>query len=103
MRSRLPSLISMAEDAEPVRIPITGELDLHTFHPAEAASVTEEYLAACRARGLTSVRIIHGKGTGKLRQEVRAALKGHPQVTSFEEGHPSEGGDGVTVAKMVKE
>ena len=49
------------------------------------------------------VRIIHGKGTGKLRQEVRAALKQHPQVASYEEGHPSEGGDGVTVAKIVKE
>jgi DNA mismatch repair protein MutS2 len=49
------------------------------------------------------VRIIHGKGTGKLRQEVRAALKGHPQVATFEMGLESEGGDGVTVAKIVKE
>jgi DNA mismatch repair protein MutS2 len=49
------------------------------------------------------VRIIHGKGTGKLRQEVRAALKDHQYVASFEEGHPNEGGDGVTVAKIVKE
>jgi dsDNA-specific endonuclease/ATPase MutS2 len=34
---------------------------------------------------------------------VREALKGHPQVASFEEGLPNEGGDGVTVAKIVKE
>ena len=44
----------MADDSDPVRIPITGELDLHAFRPAEAASVVEEYLAACRERGLAS-------------------------------------------------
>jgi DNA mismatch repair protein MutS2 len=47
------------------------------------------------------VRIIHGKGTGKLRQEVRSMLKGHSQVISFEEGGPKEGGEGVTVVKLA--
>ena len=51
--------------------------------------------------GLPFVRIIHGKGTGKLRQEVRSALLIHPQVASFEEGGDKEGGEGVTVAKLV--
>ena len=50
--------------------------------------------------GLPFIRIIHGKGTGKLRQEVRACLKAHPYVTSFEEGGDKEGGEGVTVAKL---
>jgi DNA mismatch repair protein MutS2 len=63
----------------------------------------DNYLDKAYMSGMPYVRIIHGKGTGKLRQEVRAALKGHPQVASFEEGLPNEGGDGVTVAKMVKE
>ena len=49
------------------------------------------------------VRIIHGKGTGKLRELVRGMLKDHPHVASFEEGHQSEGGAGVTVAKIVKD
>ena len=93
-----------AEDSqEPVRIPITGELDLHTFRPQEIASLLDSYLHACARQGRHEVRIIHGKGTGKLRQEVRAALKEHAQVASFEEGHPGEGGDGVTVAKIVKD
>ena len=46
------------------------------------------------------MRIIHGKGTGKLRQAVREALRGHAYVKAFEEGGSTEGGEGVTVAKM---
>jgi len=79
------------------------ELDLRGQRTEDALAMLESYLDKAYLSGMPFVRIIHGKGTGKLRQEVRAALKGHPQVTSFEEGHPSEGGDGVTVAKMVKE
>ena len=79
------------------------ELDLRGQRAEDALSMLESYLDKAYLAGMPFVRIIHGKGTGKLRQEVRATLKGHPQVASFEEGHPSEGGDGVTVAKMVKE
>jgi DNA mismatch repair protein MutS2 len=79
------------------------ELDLRGQKAEDALAMLENYLDKAYLSGMPFVRIIHGKGTGKLRQEVRAALKGHPQVTSFEEGHPSEGGDGVTVAKIVKE
>jgi DNA mismatch repair protein MutS2 len=79
------------------------ELDLRGQKAEDALVMLESYLDKAYLSGMPFVRIIHGKGTGKLRQEVRAALKGHPQVTSFEEGHPNEGGDGVTVAKMVKE
>ncbi len=78
------------------------ELDLRGQSAENALAVLEGYLDKAYLSGMPFVRIIHGKGTGKLRQEVRAALKDHPQVASFEEGHPGEGGDGVTVAKMVK-
>ncbi|GAB4481163.1 MAG: endonuclease MutS2 [Anaerolineales bacterium] len=79
------------------------ELDLRGQRAEDALLLLESYLDRAYLAGLPFVRIIHGKGTGKLRQEVRAALKGHPQVGAFEEGLPSEGGDGVTVAKMVKD
>lgn len=79
------------------------ELDLRGQSVEDALAVLEGYLDKAYLSGMPYVRIIHGKGTGKLRQEVRIALKGHPQVDSFEEGHPGEGGDGVTVAKMVKD
>lgn len=87
----------MPDDAEPVRIPITGELDLHAFRPDEAASVVTEYLAACRERGLGSARIIHGKGTGALRETVHALLRRSPLVESFRLGDETSGGWGATV------
>jgi DNA mismatch repair protein MutS2 len=64
--------------------------------------VVEDYLSACLDKGIYEVRIIHGKGTGKLRQVVRDALRQNPHVTSFEEGGPKEGGEGVTVATLRK-
>jgi DNA mismatch repair protein MutS2 len=77
------------------------ELDLRGQKAEDALSMLEDYLDRAFLAGLPFVRIIHGKGTGKLRQEVRAALKGHPHIKSFEEGEENEGGAGVTVAKIV--
>ncbi|MGD0877205.1 MAG: Smr/MutS family protein [Anaerolineales bacterium] len=77
------------------------ELDLRGQRAEDALDMLDRFLEKAYMAGLPFVRIIHGKGTGKLRQEVRAALKDHPQVTSFEEGGPKEGGEGVTVAKLA--
>jgi DNA mismatch repair protein MutS2 len=79
------------------------ELDLRGMMAEDALARLEDYLDKAYLAGMPFVRIIHGKGTGKLRQEVRAALKHHPQVATFEIGLENEGGDGVTVAKMVKD
>jgi DNA mismatch repair protein MutS2 len=79
------------------------ELDLRGQRAEDALEMLENYLEKAYMAGMPFVRIIHGKGTGVLRQEVRTALKGHEYVATFEEGHPNEGGDGVTVAKIVKE
>jgi DNA mismatch repair protein MutS2 len=77
------------------------ELDLRGQRAEDALEMLDRYLEKAFLAGLPFVRIIHGKGTGKLRQEVRSALKDHPQVASFEEGGPKEGGEGVTVAKLA--
>ncbi|MGA2488751.1 MAG: Smr/MutS family protein, partial [Anaerolineales bacterium] len=77
------------------------ELDLRGQRAEDALDMLDRYLEKAYLAGLPFVRIIHGKGTGKLRQEVRAALKGHPNVDSFEEGGEKEGGEGVTVAKLA--
>ncbi len=90
----------MAEDPEPVRIPITGELDLHTFRPDEVSRLVAGYLAECRARGIHEIRIIHGKGTGTLRETVHAILRRSPGVASFRLGDELSGGWGATIARL---
>jgi DNA mismatch repair protein MutS2 len=77
------------------------EVDLRGLMSEDALDKLETYLDKAYLAGMPFVRIIHGKGTGKLRQVVRAALKEHPHVKSFEEGGDKEGGEGVTVAKLV--
>jgi len=76
------------------------ELDLRGQISEDALDKLERYLEQAYLSGLPFVRIIHGKGTGVLRQVVRDALRQHTHVTSFEEGGPKEGGEGVTVAKL---
>jgi DNA mismatch repair protein MutS2 len=49
------------------------------------------------------VRIIHGKGTGRLRQVIREELAHSEFVTNYEAGGENEGGDGVTVAHIARE
>jgi DNA mismatch repair protein MutS2 len=48
-----------------------------------------------------SVRLLHGKGTGALRQAIRDELRHHPLVKSFESAPPREGGDGITVVTLA--
>jgi DNA mismatch repair protein MutS2 len=76
------------------------EVDLRGLMSEDALDKMEKYLEQAYLSGLPFVRIIHGKGTGKLRQAVRDALRGHDYVKSFEEGGNNEGGEGVTVAKL---
>ena len=76
------------------------EVDLRGLMSEDALDKMERYMEQAYLAGLPFVRIIHGKGTGKLRQAVREALRGHEYVKSFEEGGDKEGGEGVTVAKL---
>jgi DNA mismatch repair protein MutS2 len=76
------------------------EVDLRGLMAEDALDKMERYLEQAFLSGLPFVRIIHGKGTGRLRQAVREALRGHEYVNAFEEGGSTEGGEGVTVAKL---
>jgi DNA mismatch repair protein MutS2 len=76
------------------------ELDLRGLRADDALEKLDRYIESAYLAGLPFVRIIHGKATGKLRQEVRRALKGAAHVASMESGRENEGGDGVTVAHL---
>ena len=78
------------------------ELDLRGQRADESLELLENYLDRAFLARLPWVRIIHGKGTGKLRKVVREALQQYPQVTSFEAGKQNEGGEGVTIAELRK-
>ena len=73
----------MSEESEPFEIPIDGTLDLHTFSPKDVKELVPDYLDACREKGILTVRIIHGKGTGQLRQFVHTILQRLPYVKTF--------------------
>jgi DNA mismatch repair protein MutS2 len=68
----------------------------------DALEQIDRHLDAASLAGLPWVRIIHGKGTGALRRAVREFLADHPLVSSYEPGASNEGGEGVTVAKLVR-
>ncbi len=78
------------------------ELDLRGLTVDDMLVELDRYLDTAYLAGLPFVRIIHGKGTGALRQAVREQLRGHPLVGEFRAGEATEGGEGVTVAKLVQ-
>ena len=77
---------------------VSGELDIHGLRAAEAADEVRKYLDNAVLAGLPSVRILHGRGTGALRQIVREALQEYPYIANYQYAPFNEGGEGVTVA-----
>jgi len=80
---------------------VSMTLDLRGYRAHEVGDRLDRYLNDAYLAGLHQVRLVHGKGTGALRQAVREALQAHPLVASFSSGG-SDGGDGVTVATLVE-
>lgn len=78
------------------------ELDLRGARVDEGLDQVETYLDDAFRDRLPWVRIIHGKGTGALRDAIRAQLKNHPLVSRHRAGEQGEGGDGVTVAHIME-
>ena len=63
---------SLMDDDEPIRIPVTDILDLHSIRPQDAKAVVEEYLIEANRLGFKALRIIHGRGIGAQREIGRA-------------------------------
>ncbi len=85
---------------EPVELPITDVLDLHSFRPAEVPDVVREYLEAAAAKGFRELRIIHGKGIGVQRQTVRTLLSRDGRVEAFGDAPMEAGGWGATWVRL---
>jgi DNA mismatch repair protein MutS2 len=105
VEKRIPSTGTVKTGGAPItsgvgksRVPL--ELDLRGRRAEEVEPVLESYLNEVSLSGLSRVCIIHGIGTGTVRQIVRDILASHPLVTSFRPGEQGEGGDGVTIASM---
>ncbi len=79
---------------------LTNELHLRQLTIDEALPKLDKYLNDAFMAGLYQVRIIHGKGTGTLRQVVREKLSHHPLVESYRPAGYGEGGAGVTVVEL---
>jgi len=83
------------------RIPIEDAFDLHSFQPRDVVSVVSDYLDAAKRAGFHEVRLIHGKGTGARRAEVRRFLATRADVVDFFDAPPERGGPGATVVVLA--
>jgi DNA mismatch repair protein MutS2 len=80
---------------------VDRELLLRRLTVEEALDRLDQYLYDAFMAGLSSVRIVHGKGTGKLRRAVHESLAKHPLVKSYRLGDYGEGDYGVTIVELT--
>jgi DNA mismatch repair protein MutS2 len=82
-------------------VPSPGmEIDIRGQRAEDALDILDRYLDSALMSGMPFVRVIHGKGTGRLRQVIREALQENANVASFEQGADNEGGEGVTIVHL---
>ncbi|HLA09765.1 MAG TPA: Smr/MutS family protein [Pyrinomonadaceae bacterium] len=85
---------------DPIEIPLSDILDLHTIPPRDVKCVVEAYLEEAHTAGFSVVRIIHGKGIGVQRDMVRSILARTSFVNDWGDAPPEAGGLGATVVRF---
>jgi len=85
---------------DPGRAPAL-EIDVRGMVVDDALMELDRRLDAASLAGMPYVRVIHGKGTGRLRAAIRQSLRDNPYVASFKPGEANEGGDGVTIVDIA--
>lgn len=93
-------MLDALEGLDPIELPITDVLDLHSFRPAEVADVVREYLDTAYEKGMRHLRIIHGRGIGVQRRTVRTLLERDPRVIEFGDAPAEAGGWGATWIRL---
>ena len=89
------------DNSEVVQLEIEDCIDLHGFQPKDVPAVVESYLQAAREKGLTEVRLIHGRGIGVQRARVQSLLSRLPYVIEFSDAPGYLGGWGATVVRLA--
>lgn len=79
---------------------VSGEVDLRGMASDEAIMELDKYIDNAVLSGITTITVIHGKGTGTLRKAVQAHLRNHKNISSFRTGTFGEGENGVTIAEI---
>lgn len=79
----------------------TLEVYLRRLHREDALFKLDRYLNDAFMEGISTVRVIHGKGTGTIRKAVREGLASHPLVSSYRPAEMGEGGEGATMVELV--
>ena len=85
----------------PLPFPPYPGLDLRGLTSDEARARLDQHLSDAVLTGVGTLRVIHGKGTGVLRETVRELLSSHPLVRSHRSAEAREGGDGATLADLA--
>ncbi len=100
---------AVAPVADPLRGPATpppaprsvpSSLDLRGARVEEALESLDSYLDQAAVAAMSKVTVIHGHGSGALRDALRARLSGHPLIKSWRPGERGEGGDGATIVEL---
>jgi DNA mismatch repair protein MutS2 len=93
--------LQRAEEAAPAALPASGgRCDLRGMRADEAMREVEQFLDRVYGESIDSVTLVHGHGTGALKQMIREYLDRSPYVRMFRPGSGEEGGDGVTIVAL---
>ncbi len=79
----------------------SGELDIRGKNKQESLGLLEEFLDKSLLNNAYEIRILHGKGTGQLREWVKQYLRDFPGIAQIYHPEPSSGGDGVTIVRFL--
>ena len=82
------------------KLAFKDNIDIRGMRAAEAMEIVQDFIDDAIMVGIGSVSILHGKGTGALKEEVRRYLRYIPQVASATDDHPDRGGAGITLVKF---
>lgn len=89
--------LNVSGDISERKLQFSPKVDVRGLRPTEAIEEVEDFIDNALMIGVNTVTILHGKGTGALKQEIRRYLKGIPAVESAVDDHPDRGGAGITV------